>query len=259
MAQPLPVAPAPIASAPVRPVAPAPVAPPVANAVAKSGSVLGDMFEKRPAQPAKVIAKPVKASEAVAASPSMANDVLDYLMSTIAEKTGFPMDMLSSDMDLENDLAVDSIRRVEILGAVQEKFPNAPTIGPSQLGTLKTIADIVGYLSSGTAAEVKASVATVAPTSSEGNAMTQTLLQIISEKTGFPTDMLSPEMDLENDLAVDSIRRVEILGAMQEKYPHAPSIGPAQLGSIRTIGDVISYLSGNSGSVASVGEEKKKI
>ncbi|MCJ8345689.1 acyl carrier protein, partial [bacterium] len=68
------------------------------------------------------------------------------LLNVIADKTGFPEDMLNDDMNLEDDLAVDSIRRVEILGAVQEKFPEAPVVGPSQMGILNTIGDIVSYL-----------------------------------------------------------------------------------------------------------------
>ena len=35
------------------------------------------------------------------------------------------------------------------MGAVQENFPNAPTIGPSQLGVLKSVGDIADFLSSG--------------------------------------------------------------------------------------------------------------
>ena len=61
--------------------------------------------------------------------------------------------MITSDMKLEEDLAVDSIRRVEILGAVQEQFPNAPTVGPEQLGVLQSIQDIVNYLDEGSSSD----------------------------------------------------------------------------------------------------------
>ena len=43
------------------------------------------------------------------------------------------------------------------------------------------------------------------------------LLEIVADKTGYPTDMLEMDMDLEADLGIDSIKRVEILGALQEK------------------------------------------
>ncbi|MGH1348428.1 MAG: phosphopantetheine-binding protein, partial [Nannocystales bacterium] len=38
---------------------------------------------------------------------------------------------------------------------------------------------------------------------------------VVSEKTGYPTEMLSPEMNLEADLGIDAIKRVEILSAVQ--------------------------------------------
>ncbi|GIT73350.1 MAG: hypothetical protein Ct9H300mP28_31640 [Pseudomonadota bacterium] len=42
-------------------------------------------------------------------------------------------------------------------------------------------------------------------------------MAIVSEKTGYPQQMLEPEMDMESDLGIDSIKRVEILGTAQEK------------------------------------------
>ena len=38
------------------------------------------------------------------------------------------------------------------------------------------------------------------------------LLDVVSERTGYPTDMLSLDADLEGDLGIDSIKRVEIAG-----------------------------------------------
>ena len=42
---------------------------------------------------------------------------------------------------------------------------------------------------------------------------------MVAEKTGYPTEMLELDMELEADLGIDSIKRVEILSAMQEKHP----------------------------------------
>ena len=45
--------------------------------------------------------------------------------------------------------------------------------------------------------------------------LTARLLEIVSERTGYPPDMLDLDVDLEADLGVDSIKRVEILGMLQ--------------------------------------------
>ncbi len=48
--------------------------------------------------------------------------------------------------------------------------------------------------------------------------LTRELIRIISEKTGYPEDMIGVEMDLEADLGIDSIKRIEIIGAMFDSF-----------------------------------------
>ncbi len=52
----------------------------------------------------------------------------------------------------------------------------------------------------------------------------QALLSVVSEKTGYPVETLEPDMDMEADLGIDSIKRVEILGAMQTQFPDLPKV-----------------------------------
>ena len=77
------------------------------------------------------------------------------------------------------------------------------------------------------------------------------MLNITSEKTGYPVEMLELDMDMEADLGIDSIKRVEILGAMQEAYPDLPKPNIEELGDLRTIGQIVNYLQ------SLVGGEKK--
>ena len=51
------------------------------------------------------------------------------------------------------------------------------------------------------------------------------MLEVVAEKTGYPVEMLGLEMDLEADLGVDSIKRVEILSAMRGREPGLPEVG----------------------------------
>ena len=61
----------------------------------------------------------------------------------MADKTGYPADMLDMSMALESDLGIDSIKRVEILSAMQERFPDAPAVEPEQLGALGTLREVL--------------------------------------------------------------------------------------------------------------------
>jgi len=72
--------------------------------------------------------------------------------------------------------------------------------------------------------------------------LTQSMLAIVSDKTGYPADMLEIEMDMEADLGIDSIKRVEILGAMQEQFPDLPPVNPEELAELRTLAEIVEYM-----------------
>ncbi len=53
--------------------------------------------------------------------------------------------------------------------------------------------------------------------------VTQELLALVSDRTGYPVEALGLDQDVEADLGIDSIKRVEIFGAFQENLP--PALG----------------------------------
>ena len=48
--------------------------------------------------------------------------------------------------------------------------------------------------------------------------LTARLIAIVSERTGYPPEMLDLDLDLEADLGIDSIKRIEILGNYQKSF-----------------------------------------
>jgi acyl transferase domain-containing protein/NAD(P)-dependent dehydrogenase (short-subunit alcohol dehydrogenase family) len=181
------------------------------------------------------------APERVAASVQSSVSILPVLVAIVSEKTGYPAETIDPGVDLEADLGIDSIKRVEILSAVAEKLPNAPKVKPEHLGTLRTLKSIADYLSQGISAtqEVAPARVSVQPAAS----VLPTLVSIVSEKTGYPAETINPDMDLEADLGIDSIKRVEILSAVSEKLPSAPKVKPEHLGTLRTLKSIADYLS----------------
>ena len=173
------------------------------------------------------------------------------LLDVVAEKTGYPTEMLNLEMDMEADLGIDSIKRVEIMSAMQERLPDAPVVQPDQLGKLRTLAQILEYMSINGANSSNAAVSQniVEESKTKGGLNTEivkaALLEVVAEKTGYPTDMLNLEMDMEADLGIDSIKRVEIMSAMQERLPDAPVVQPDQLGKLRTLAQIMEHLSVN--------------
>ena len=73
-------------------------------------------------------------------------------------------------------------------------------------------------------------------------------MTVISEKTGYPVEMLELDMDMEADLGIDSIKRVEIFGSMTEDYPEVSGVNPNDLTELRTLGQIVDYLAEKAGS-----------
>ncbi|NVN91187.1 MAG: KR domain-containing protein [Desulfuromonadales bacterium] len=190
------------------------------------------------------------------AAPSLSTTTVnETLLTVVSEKTGYPVEMLELDMGMDSDLGIDSIKRVEILSALQERLPGAPTIGPEHLGTLRTLSEIATFLSAGSPAATGASHPPASVPTLSATSVSETLLAVVSEKTGYPVEMLELDMGMDSDLGIDSIKRVEILSALQERLPGAPTIGPEHLGTLRTLGEIASYLSAGAAPVAAAMEQ----
>ena len=79
------------------------------------------------------------------------DDVRIRLLELVAERTGYPEDMLDLELDLEADLGIDSIKRVEILGDLAETLgisdeEDESTIELEKLTTIRTLQGILEYL-----------------------------------------------------------------------------------------------------------------
>ncbi len=78
-------------------------------------------------------------------------------------------------------------------------------------------------------------------------ALSEALLNVVSEKTGYPAETLELGMDIEADLGIDSIKRVEILGAMRDQFPELPQLKPEELAELRTLGQIVEYMNAHIG------------
>jgi malonyl CoA-acyl carrier protein transacylase len=78
-------------------------------------------------------------------------------------------------------------------------------------------------------------------------ALKELLLARISERTGYPLEMLDPKIDLEADLGIDSIKRIEILGSLWEADPSLDPAGLEKVASEKTLGAMIASLARLSG------------
>jgi acyl transferase domain-containing protein/acyl carrier protein/NADP-dependent 3-hydroxy acid dehydrogenase YdfG len=206
------------------------------------------------------------------------SNLTSQLLAVVSEKTGYPAEMLELGMDMEADLGIDSIKRVEIFGALTQQNPSMSGINPNELTELRTLQEIVDYVTSHNSNGVKpvtkieatpstngsTTVQTIAPTAAVSNGatvsnsnLTSQLLAVVSEKTGYPAEMLELGMDMEADLGIDSIKRVEIFGALTQQNPSMSGINPNELTELRTLQEIVDYVSSSKKKVSTVISEKE--
>ncbi|MCK9923610.1 acyltransferase domain-containing protein, partial [Frankia sp. AgPm24] len=200
----LPAAPTAFVAAPA-PAAPVAVALPVASAPVPVTSAAAPpapaVSSVAPAAPAiSVPAQPAAPDTAPQPTGLTADAVRSTLIEVVAEKTGYAADMIDTGMDLEADLGVDSIKRVQVLGALRERFPQAPTVGPEQLAELRTLDQITEFVTASLPATAGAAVAapggsaagssTTSSSTFDADAVRSTLIEVVAEKTGYAADMI---------------------------------------------------------------------
>jgi acyl transferase domain-containing protein/NAD(P)-dependent dehydrogenase (short-subunit alcohol dehydrogenase family)/acyl carrier protein len=168
--------------------------------------------------PARVVTAPVVAAPPAELVVSAQRSFIEDLRRIAAERTGYPPEMLDLDAGIESDLGIDSIKRVEILTALQKlgtpaEQQSAQGIMNKLTGarTLREIADLIAAVS-----EPRPAVSEPPPSGSVTRDFIAELRAVAAERTGYPPEMLDLDAGIESDLGIDSIKRVEILTALQK-------------------------------------------
>ncbi len=190
-----------------------------------------------------------KEEKKVVANNVVIEDVIAYIKKIISEKTGYPVEILEEKADLEADLGIDSVKQAEIIGKVREyygyeldegvklkDYPNILLIGEYVVDKINSTAssDSVSESESEsfennneavTLNEISADTKFVPKEEKKvvaNNVVIEDVIayikKIISEKTGYPVEILEEKADLEADLGIDSVKQAEIIGKVREYY-----------------------------------------
>ena len=261
-----------------------------------------------------------------------AADLVEILTQQLAEATGYPLDIIEPDLDLEADLGIDSVKQAQVIGAVAmelgwpeepldltgattinllaerlsalslEFATGTPALLAGPAGELVTAAPALAAAPAGQAAastlasEALASEALVgelidaagrllasparqtsgapavaglaaavapstfalprplvaveaaSPASSpvvlaevDHTQLVARLVAHLVEVTGYPADVVEPDLDLEADLGVDSIKQAQVVGAVGEELGWAPDT-PIDLAGALTVNAIADRL-----------------
>ncbi|HSO66034.1 MAG TPA: beta-ketoacyl synthase N-terminal-like domain-containing protein, partial [Ornithinibacter sp.] len=225
--------------------APSPVAP--AAQAAPAATAAAGVATASPVPPAPMAQPAAEPSEPPGGS------VLPVVTGIVAEMTGYPADLLDPDLDLEADLGVDTVKQAEVFAAVRAHW-NLDRDDTVRLRDFPTLNHVAGWVRGRLGVTAVTSTASASPVLSpsprpfgEGDdPILATVTQIVAEMTGYPADLLGPDLDLEADLGVDTVKQAEVFAAVRAQWDLVRD-DTVQLREFPTLNHVAAWVRGRLG------------
>jgi malonyl CoA-acyl carrier protein transacylase len=197
-------------------------------------------------------AAPVTATEppAIVLALRSSDEIQSFVQSLVSEKTGYPVEVLDLDLDLEADLGIDTVKQAELFASVREQY-GIPRREDLRLADYNTLAKVIGFVEESLRAQPapapvsavsdlqEAPVAAPAAFIADG-AVKNYVLSLVSEKTGYPLEVLDLELDLEADLGIDTVKQAELFAAVRAEY-NIPRREVLRLADYNTLAKVIAF------------------
>ena len=198
------------------------------------------------------------------------------IVAMVAEKTGYPAEMLDLDLDLEADLGIDTVKQAELFASVRGLY-GIPRREDLRLSDYNTLAKVVGFVMDAKGAVQGGAVAqpgaALTPTplprgegqeeqppspsvvakhaeggragdegrSLDPDAVTTKIVAMVSEKTGYPAEMLDLDLDLEADLGIDTVKQAELFASVRGFYG-IPRREDLRLSDYNTLAKVVGFV-----------------
>jgi len=174
------------------------------------------------------LAAPPTGERADASEASVRERVLD----AVAAITGYQRSMLDLDMELEADLGIDTVKQATVLATLAEEL-GVGDLGEVRLFDYPTLRGLVGLFTGkhAGAAPVAEAPSEAPPASRDepapGRAETapgidEQVRAVVAQVTGYQPSMIEPNMELEADLGVDTVKQATILAMLGERFGVAP-------------------------------------
>ena len=153
------------------------------------------------------------------------------VMKIVSEKTGYPEDLIDFDLDMESDLGIDTVKQAELFGTVRDLF-NISRDEDLQIKEFPTLNHVVQFVidrspdfagmsmeEAAPAQTLSASVQSAAPSSGGGiDVIRRRIMKVVSEKTGYPEDLIDFSLDMESDLGIDTVKQAELFGTVRDLF-----------------------------------------
>jgi acyl carrier protein len=189
-----------------------------------------------------------------------ANDPVESkVLEIVAQQTGYPLDMLDLELDMEADLGIDTVKQAETFAAIRAEFAiprndsvklrDYPTLGRVVQFVREARLDLASQQVSVSASQPVSISASQPVSQPSSQAVSQAVsdpieskvLAIVAAQTGYPLDMLDLELDMEADLGIDTVKQAETFAAIRAEFA-IPRNDNVKLRDYPTLGRVVEFV-----------------
>ncbi|RYZ47018.1 MAG: SDR family oxidoreductase [Myxococcaceae bacterium] len=190
------------------------------------------------------------------------SNILERVRQCAASVTRYPLDILTGDAQLEDELGIDSVKLAEIAAVVGREF-NLPQDRLPRGGKARTLGAIAGLVTEVMAestapaaasvpvpsvAPVRATPGAAAPVgvapavsaapvrAAPGPDLESLVRSVFARVTRYPEDLLTLHADLEDELGIDSVKQAEVMAVLMKELGLAEGPKPAQ--RLRTMASI---------------------
>ena len=212
-------------------------------------------------KPAPIVAASTPKVETPTPVPVQDDAMVATVIEVVVNHTGYPADFVELDQDLEGELGIDTVKQAEIMAEIRDRF-NLPVDEDFVLADYPTLNHMIGYIQQMTGGgpapkPAPTSVAPAAPSDVpsapapppapaaaepvDDAAMTETVVAVVVEHTGYPADFIELDQDLEGELGIDTVKQAEIMADIRERF-NLPVDEDFVLADHPTLNHMIGYI-----------------
>lgn len=201
---------------------------------------------------------PTQQAPLSAASQGNMSEVTTAILSIVSAVSGYPVEMLSPEMEFEADLGIDTVKQATILAQLAEMY-DLQNSGAFAISDYPTPQSLITLICRSTTASVPEVAAMRRPATEPAYRMVsdsvvrEKVFGVVSAVSGYPVTMLDEMMEFEADLGIDTVKQATILGMLADTFTMettGSSFAISEFPSIRHLVELFSDSRGQEDTVA---------
>ncbi|MDC7221805.1 MAG: SDR family NAD(P)-dependent oxidoreductase [Spirochaetales bacterium] len=181
-------------------------------------------------------------------------ETLEQILTMVSDVSGYPVEMLEPSMEFEADLGIDTVKQATILAMMAERWQVQAdeSFKVSEYPTPNHLLNLLNVESEASQPEKAPPLKEAFPQREEQQpaapdpkrTLAPRVLEIISEVSGYPVEILELDMEFEADLGIDTVKQATILAMLSEEFQTTKEKRGFNISDYPTIQHLVTLFSG---------------